>query len=326
MSTKSLTKQSSLVLATPGTLDRNAAAVYVVGLSKGSQRTMRAALDSIAGMLTNDRANALTLNWGALRFQHTAAIRSKLAEKFSAATANKMLSALRGTLLAAFNLGQMSAEDHTRAGQIKAIKGNSLPAGRALTQGELDALFRDCGEDATPAGVRDCAMLALMRVGGLRRAEVCTLDLADYTPATGALVVKGKRNKKRIVYVTNGAAGWLTDWLKIRGLNAGPLFVPVLKSGKVLYGDRLSPQAVFKMLGKRADGAGIENVSPHDFRRTFAGDLLDAGADISTVQKLMGHANIATTVRYDRRDEKTKQKATELLHVPYWKRRKPIQR
>lgn len=314
-------RSGALALTSQLPIDRNPAAVYLAGLAPGSRRTMQEALNKIAGMLSGDRIDAMGLNWAAIRFQHAAAIRSRLAEHYSAATANKMLSALRGVLEAAFKLGQIGAEDYTRARSVEVVKGNALPSGRALTPGELEGLFKACGGDSTAAGVRDCAMIAVFYACGLRRAEICALDLADYDPATGALTVKGKRNKKRIVYATNGTGDWLRDWLKIRGDKPGALFVRVLKSGKVIAGARLTPQAAFKMSGKRAKQAGVKNVSPHDFRRTFASDLLDAGADISTVQKLMGHESLTTTARYDRRDEKAKQRATELLHVPYWERR-----
>ena len=102
----------------------------------------------------------------------------------------------------------------------------------------------------------------------------------------------------------------------MRGPEPGPLFVPVLKSGRMVV-RRLIPHAIYKMLGKRAQQAGVKAFSPHDLRRTFVSDLLDAGADIATVQQLAGHAGIATTVKYDRRGEAAKRRAVELLHVPF---------
>ncbi len=93
----------------------------------------------------------------------------------------------------------------------------------------------------------------------------------------------------------------------------------VIRKGDHVSLDALTSQSVYDILAKRAEQAGVKKFSPHDLRRTFAGDLLDAGADISTVQKLMGHANSNTTAGYDRRDSKAKKAAVNKLHLPYRK-------
>lgn len=135
-----------------------------------------------------------------------------------------------------------------------------------------------------------------------------------------ALRVRGKGNKERSVPMAGGAAAWLGDWLHVRGNAPGPMFWPVTKSGE-LQARRMTSQAVYDALAKRARAVGVEHLSPHDMRRTFISDLLDAGADIATVQKLAGHANANTTARYDRRGEDAKRRAVALLHVPHHPKR-----
>ena len=308
---------SETTLARTGTPDRHPAAVYIARLAPGSRRTMRHALDTVARIISRGSDDAATLSWAALRYQHTTAIRTALLERYAPATANKTLAALRGVLRESWRLGLMSAEDYRRASDLQAVRGSTLPRGRALSAGELRALFEACAHDVTPAGRRDAALLALLYGGGLRRSEAVALDLADNAAATGELRIRqGKGRKDRLVYITNGGREALEAWLEVRGSEPGPLFHPIDKAGRI-YPRRLTDQVVLRILRKRGRQAGISAFSPHDLRRTFIGDLLDAGADISTVQRLAGHASVQTTTRYDRRPEAAKQKAASLLHVPY---------
>jgi len=181
-------------------------------------------------------------------------------------------------------------------------------------------LFSACQADASAAGVRDAAIIALLKIAGLRRAEVAALHLADFNRTTQTLTVQGKRNKTRTVPIEDkGALDALSDWLYLRGEGAGALFTRIRKGGTILA-DGLSDQAIYSMLKKRGAEAGLSAFTPHDIRRTFAGDLLDAGVDLVTVQKLMGHSDANTTAGYDRRGEVAKRGAVKKLHVPYKRR------
>jgi integrase len=95
----------------------------------------------------------------------------------------------------------------------------------------------------------------------------------------------------------------LRDWLAICGSEGTALFVAINKGGRLDTSKGINSQAIYNLLAKRAQEAHIKEFSPHDMRRTFVSDLLDAGADIATVSKMAGRANVQTTGRYDRRPE-----------------------
>ena len=300
-------------------------ALYLDSLTSAeSRRTMQKALAAVASVLEGDgeytrqRLGFARIRWSALRYQHTAAIRAKLMDAYSPATVRLYLSALRGVLYQAWKLGQMSSEDYQRAADLEAVTGEALPVGRDLSAGEIADLMRVCQSDHTAAGARDGAMIALLYACGLRRAELVSLELVDYDENTGKLVIRGKNDKQRYAYVTDGAYDALEDWLIIRGYSDGPLFVSINRGG--VLGSSMTTQAVYNMVVKRGEQAGVENFSPHDFRRSFISHLLDEGADVASVSKMAGHANVQTTARYDRRPEETKKKAAKLLGAPYRKR------
>jgi site-specific recombinase XerD len=317
MTTMDLVQQPAELLPVALPPDRNPAAVYLARLAPGSRRTMTAALEFIARTLTGDVVGHLALPWGALRYQHTQGVRSVLADRYSPATANKHLAALRGVLEEAWLLGQMPAEEYRRAAKLERVKGSRLPAGRELADTEVEKLAQACAAEPGPVGARDAAMLALLHSAGIRRAELVRLDLADFDQVAGSLRVLGKGSKERLVYVMNGARSALDAWLAVRGSEPGPLLLPVAKGGRIDPSRRLTDQAVYDRLEHLRELAGVARFSPHDLRRTFVSRLLDAGGDLASVQKLAGHSSPTTTARYDRREERAKRRTAAKIHFPY---------
>ncbi len=290
-------------------------AVYLARLAPGSRRSQKAALETMADLLTSGRIGIEELPWDRLRYQHTQALRAALAERYSPATVNRHLAALRGVLKEAWRLQLMSAEDLQRAIDLPAVRGERLPRGRALSRGELRALFESCRK-GSPSDVRDAALIGVLYAAGLRRAEVVALDVSDYDPESGALIIRGKGNKERSAYIDDGAAEAMAAWLTVRGDEPGPLFCPIFQTGDLII-RTMTDQAVYAILRSRAKKAKVKPFSPHDLRRSCVSDLLDAGVDISVVQQFVGHANVTTTARYDRRGEHAKKRAAKSLHVPF---------
>ena len=296
------------------------ARVYVAGLSGDGQRTMTQCLQAIAAWVSGGTADIDTLPWAGLRFSHTTAIRAALARavsegRYAPATANKHLAALRGALKAAWRLGVMETDDYLRAVDLRPVSGSRLPAGRDVEQSELAALIAHCRADESPAGIRDGAVIGLAYLSGTRRAELAALHLADVDTDPAGIRVVGKGGKQRLVPLSPTVRPLLEGWMTLRGDDAGPLFCPIDRAGSLRLGRALSGEAIRQILSRRALAAGLAAITPHDLRRTYAGDLLDAGADLPAVQQLMGHASPSTTSRYDRRGDKARRSAAERLSL-----------
>lgn len=290
--------------------ERHPAAVYLRSVAAGSIRAIRRRLDVVAGILAPG-ADAHSFPWHLLGYQHAQAVRGVLVERYSPATANAHLSALRGVSREAWRLGYLSAEEYQRIADVEDVRGSRLPKGREVPQDELASLLRTCDDSAK--GIRDRAIISLLYVTGMRRSEVVSLDV-DHLSEDGAIRLVGKGNKERLVYAA-AALPALQAWLAVRGEGDGPLFLPTRRGG-ALQARRMSAQSVLDLLMERAAEAGISHLSPHDLRRTCIGDLLDAGADISAVQQLAGHSSPRTTAAYDRRGERAKKAAAGRLSLP----------
>ncbi|MBB4915132.1 tyrosine-type recombinase/integrase [Streptosporangium saharense] len=297
--------------------------VYLDSLtSPESRRAMRGCLDRLAALVSGGQATGGEGQpWHLLRYEHTVRLRTLMTERgWSPAYVNKHLVALRRVLREAWRLGQMTAEEYQRAADLPTVEHTRLPAGRHVPAEVVGAALAACDEDPSPAGIRDAALLAVLYSTGCRRAEIAGMTLDDYDPGARSLRVRGKRDKERLVYLTPEAVGRLERWLAVRRHPAGALFCPIGRYGS-LRTTKTGPapmtgQAVADVLARRLAQAGASPRTPHDFRRTFIGELLDAGVDLATAQALVGHSSPATTARYDRRPERRRREAVDRLTLP----------
>jgi site-specific recombinase XerD len=295
---------------------RNPALVYLSSLQLKGRQSMASSLEKIAKMCG---FTLRTMPWHKLKYEHVQAIVTKLSETLAPATVNKGLAAIRGTMKAAWRLELIGAEDYARVHDVHLVKGSRLPAGRQLSDGEIFTLLSTTAKDQSPSGKRDLAILALSYAAGLRRAEVSSINLEQLKEEEDFIAIRliGKGNKERLVYLNNGARDFLKTYLTVRGSEAGALFYAGRKGGRLIKGQRMTDQAIYGVLKKRAGDANVKDVTPHDLRRTFVSNMLDLGVDLTTVSALAGHANVQTTAKYDRRGEESKKRAARALKLPF---------
>lgn len=291
------------------------AAIYLAALSPSSRRTMKQSLETIAILCLKGEFSPITSTsninlyshpWHQLRYPEVIAIRSRLREHYAPSTANKILSALRRVLKECFQLGLMPHDEYAKITGIKLVKGSRSLKGRALSAAEMDALFLVCASDTSNRGIRDGALLSILR-SGLRRSEIVALNRDDIDLSNGSIaVLKGKGNKARVCYLTDKGIDLVANWLSLLEEHQEEALFLAIAKGERILSRRLTPGSVLTILVERGSQAGVKNFSCHDWRRTVVGDLLDAGSDIEVVARLMGHASVITTSRYSRRDEQSK--------------------
>lgn len=167
---------------------------------------------------------------------------------------------------------------------------------------EVERLLAEIPID-TETGLRDRAIIELLFSGGLRVSELCNLNRDSINLARREFMVRGKGKKDRPIFIDQTTADHLEEYLSARNDALPALFLNNSSNQNIpdTSGDfrRLSPRSIERIIQKYARLAGItKHVTPHTLRHSFATDLLMNGADLRSVQSLLGHANIATTQIY----------------------------
>lgn len=174
--------------------------------------------------------------------------------------------------------------------------GRTLP--HFLTTDQIGALL-DAPPRDTPLGIRDRAILETMYSAGLRVSEVVGINLSDWERDAGILRVLGKGRRERIAPVGSFATNAIDAWMRIR--QPDPSAKPELQTAVFLnrFGRRLTTRSIGRMLELHIRTAGLsQKTSPHTLRHSFATHLLDGGADLRSVQELLGHKSLTTTQIY----------------------------
>lgn len=167
-----------------------------------------------------------------------------------------------------------------------------------ISPAELERLMNS-PDRTTPVGLRDWAILELLFSTGLRISELCNLSIDDVDLTRDEFSVRGKGDKIRVVFLSDEAKSAIRQYLSQRKDMDDALFIQYGKKAKNAKELRLSPRAVQRTLKACAIKAGItRKVTPHVIRHSFATDLLRNGADLRSVQALLGHAHIGTTQIY----------------------------
>lgn len=171
-----------------------------------------------------------------------------------------------------------------------------------LSPADLERLF-DVVETRKLGGLRDRAILEVLFSTGLRVSELVSLNRDEVNIENGEFSVLGKGGKRRVVFLSKQAKDWLNEYISKRNDPYRPLFIrysgPKAKDGLTDEKSRLTARSIERLVEKYRKKAGLlDRLGPHALRHSFATDLLSHGADLRSVQEMLGHKNISTTQIY----------------------------
>ncbi|UPQ81865.1 site-specific tyrosine recombinase XerD [Pseudomonas knackmussii] len=217
----------------------------------------------------------------------------RLSNNYKARSTARLLSGLRGFYRFLLREGVISVDPTLRVDLPKL--GRPLP--KALSEADVEALL-SAPDTGDPLGMRDRAMLEVLYATGLRVTELVSLSLEQLNVRQGVLRTFGKGNKERLVPLGEEALHWLMRYLRDprETLLAGKASDIVFPSRR---GDLMTRQTFWHRIKLHARQAGVAaSISPHTLRHAFATHLLNHGADLRTVQMLLGHSDLSTTQIY----------------------------
>jgi integrase/recombinase XerD len=257
------------------------------GLADNTLEAYRRDLDRFGGFVSQKCLDPLLLGPGDLATY----VRELRRGGLSPRSIRRALAALRGFFGDLVSRGDRS--DDPAADLLSPRMLATLP--KVLSRDQVEALLA-APDLSSPLGVRDKAMIELLYASGLRVSELVTLEIGQVRLDEGFLLVRGKGSKERVVPVGDAAIAWISRYLRdVR---------PALAHGRhwTLFvnrnGEAMSRQGFWKNLKAWGRAAGIADLSPHVLRHSFATHLLEFGADLRSVQMMLGHADVATTQIY----------------------------
>ena len=185
---------------------------------------------------------------------------------------------------------------------------------QVLEYSEINRILNSI-DSSSLIGIRDRTMFEVLYGAGLRVSELIDLNIGNIFKEEGFIRVIGKRSKERIIPLGEEAFRWIGLWVS----DARPQIAKMGSSGDYLFlnarGKRMTRDGFFKLFKKQIDRAGIKkNVSPHTFRHSFATHLLEGGADLRSVQEMLGHASISTTQIYTHLDREYLKEVHKTFH------------